>query len=188
MTNQKKVKLKKPENLKRKPQNELDARCLAMKRRRRVHAEITVGQAVSNAAEQYDRADRLVPGGSGDIIIPMAKHPAFDESDRDEEPDPLGQLPPSPPPHDANITGEVFAFGLNEGFHAGRRQREEEDWRNRYPAMFPVFLACQQRTNNWSNVDTRFKDWKGPCNCTGTIRTFDVLDLTYKVEDVSMFP
>ncbi|EGF98080.1 uncharacterized protein MELLADRAFT_96185 [Melampsora larici-populina 98AG31] len=174
----KKIKLSKPEKLKRKPQNALDARCLAMKRRSRVHAENTVGQAVSNAAERYDRMEHPIPGGSGDHIIPLYDLAALDDSDRDEQPYPHGPLHPTPPPHDVNLTGEAFALALNDGFYAGRRQLEEEQWRAQYPAMFPVFMACQQRTNNWSKVDTRFKDWKERCNCTGTLRTFDVLDLT----------
>ncbi|KAH9811811.1 hypothetical protein DFH28DRAFT_931486 [Melampsora americana] len=185
MTNQKKIKLAKPENLKRKPQNELDARCLAMKRRSRVHAEMTVGQAVSNAAETYDRHEQPIPGGTGEIIMPLDHFTTAGRDDQDEQPYPHGQSHASPPPHDGNltnvdITGYSFALNLNDGFYAGRRQLEEEQWQTRYPAMFPVFMACQERTNNWSKADTRFKDWKERCNCTGTLRTFDVLDLTFR--------
>ncbi|KAH9822355.1 hypothetical protein DFH28DRAFT_1119308 [Melampsora americana] len=102
---------------------------------------MTVGQAVSNAAETYNRHEQTVPGGTGEIIMPLDHLPTLGENDQDEQPYPHRQSHAIPPPHDGNltnvdITGYSFAFNLNDGFYAERQQLEEEQWQARYHAMF----------------------------------------------------
>lgn len=181
MTNQKKFKPRKTETLMRKAVTPLDARCLAMKRRARENAEITVGKAVSAAAEAYDR------------VMCGQDHPGYNPEEGAwedlETEDPLEQpgrdnsKTPTPVPPSANAIGTQYAYGLNQGFYSGRRQLEESQWRTQYPAMFPVFLTCQQKTANWSNPASSSTDWKAPCNCTGSPRTLDVLDLWGELDD-----
>ncbi|KAH9822566.1 hypothetical protein DFH28DRAFT_1181288 [Melampsora americana] len=183
MTHQKKIKPQKLENLKRKPLNALDARCLALKRVARNHAQNTVGQSVAKAAELHDQAILGLPSGSenmGDPIdIPGANGIQPDDVANDNSEVEVDMTTPSTP-HTTEFVAEAYAHGLNSGFYAGRRQQEEQQWRNRFPAMFPVFLACQEKTSNWSDDATHVKDWKEPCNCSGSLRTFDVLDLMYR--------
>jgi hypothetical protein len=105
----------------------------------------------------------------------------WDDSDQDKGVEGDTGDPPDVDISTLDATGETYAFGLNNGFYVGRRHEEEEQWRNRFPAMFPVFLACQQKTGDWSKADTHCKDWKEPCNCSGVLHTFDVLDLMCKV-------
>ncbi|KAH9807138.1 hypothetical protein DFH28DRAFT_1089984 [Melampsora americana] len=144
MTHQKKIKPQKLENLKRKPQNALDAHCLALKRVAQNHAQNTVGQSVAKAAESHDEAILGLPSGSENMGDPI------------DIPVEVDMTKPSTP-HTTKFVAEAYAHGLNSGFYAGRRQQEEQQWRNCFPAMFP--------------------DWKEPCNCSGSLCTFDVLDL-----------
>lgn len=182
MKNQRTNKLRKPEKLQRKAQNSLDAGCLAMKRVARIHAEMTVGQAVSSAAESYDCVKHHLPGGPADIGLQLNEALPLDNDYWDHQPI-TGDHIQHPGPH-SDVQGKAYADSLNHGFYAGRRQREEEQWKHRYPAMFPVFLACKQRTVNWSEPDTHCKDWKEQCACSGLLRTLDVLDLMCKLEYV----
>jgi hypothetical protein len=176
MANQKKFKPRKPEQLKRKAQNPLDERILEMKRKSRKQAELTVGDAVAAAAEAYDRGQHG-DANAGNLAnwLPMQDDEWEDvEENVDVHPD--NNARNSPTPVVPNMQ-EQYAYGLNKGFYAGRQQAEEEQWRNRFPAMFPEFLLCQQRTSNWSKPDTYCTDWKEPCNCASPLRTLDVLDL-----------
>ncbi|KAH9816561.1 hypothetical protein DFH28DRAFT_1081847 [Melampsora americana] len=95
----------------------------------------------------------------GQQVMPIEDQQQLDNSDRDNEGD-----PGDPPEVDISTpdgTGESYAFGLNNGFY--------------------------QKTGAWSNADTHCKDWKEPCNCSGVLCTFNVLDLMCPVENVFMF-
>ncbi|KAH9808290.1 hypothetical protein DFH28DRAFT_899186 [Melampsora americana] len=192
MTNQRKIKPRPLENLNRRPQNPLDARILAMKRCAREHAENTVGNDVLAAADSYERRLRNHPNAPGvEMLVPPENVADNAVVNGEQGPDEtlLQQfLPHSPVSNhdnwrpDPSEDNEVvhFANSLNVGFYAGRRQTEESNWRSRFPAMFPVFLSCQQLTGNWSHVAHDI-DWKEPCNCPGSYRTVDVLDLILRL-------
>lgn len=185
MSNQKKIKPKKKDNLKRRPQNLLDARVLAMKCRAKEHAERTVGEAVSAAAVAYDfqapLPDHPEAAREGEGILDDDNEQANYDHDHDSVDRNNVDIAPYA------IGREVlaqYAHGINMGFWSGRRQQEEMEWRHRYPAMFPVFVECQHKTANWSN-ELSNSDLKEPCSCSGSVRTLDVLDLNCKFRCLS---
>jgi hypothetical protein len=160
-----------------------------MKRRAREHAENTVGKDVLAAAETYEQI--LIHGSNAPgVDIPpspanSAKEGVLGPRETQADDDESQHCEPHSPGineddwgQDVNkvIDATGFAYGLNTGFYAGRREMEEKNWRSRFPAMFPVFLSCQQRSGNWSNCAHDI-DWKEECHCVGSYRTLDVLDL-----------
>lgn len=158
----KKTKRGKAENLNRRPVTKLDARCLEWKRRSRARAEAGPSAAALAAA-----AGNLGPSVQANAL-------SFE----------TGERPPSPTPDPFDIDPPVpnadlfeYSQAMNQGFDAGRRQREEENWQLKHASMFPVFLACKVKTKNWADPDLAMNDWKPACNCSAEARTLDVLDI-----------
>lgn len=170
MPTKKKLRTRGIDSLNRQPINTLDARVLAMKRRARSSAMATndteLPRAVQGDGPQPPPNAPLPMLSDDEDDVPMH---SFDEPLVNAHEDPAAD-PPVPGLDD-------LGAGLNDGFYSGRRQHEESQWRTRYPAMFPAFLKGQQKTRDWSNPETFNIDFKAACNCTGSPRTLDVLDL-----------
>lgn len=158
MAHQKKHRRWRPEKLTRKPQNELDARVLALKQRSREQATQSLGTAFFEDGPYVGEPSNSNQHGAPDITKLFDFLPVGPASDVGE--------------HALKITNHY-----NEGFDRGRRHREEEAWQKKLPAMFPVFLECKHKTKTWSSFDTSLKDWKVPCTCADPLRTLDVLDI-----------
>ncbi|KAH9808461.1 hypothetical protein DFH28DRAFT_909511 [Melampsora americana] len=171
------------ERLTRKPQNDLDARVLSMKIKACQKALKRNGAAALPAP----------PSGSGNVTmdhVPFVGNIPMDqdtEDDDEEAVQPVAPLEdPTRDPPDPRLDGyDNIAQDPNRGFYSGRRAHEEVQWRTRHPAMFPIFLKMQQLTKDWSNPQTFNYDHKKDCNCQGTPRTLDVLDLCTPDQPVS---
>lgn len=140
----------KSENLNRQPRNSLHAQCLAWKRQSRAEAERTTGASLLRDFALFGQGE----GPSGEFEGPI-------EDDREEG----EQLIDHFTPHNAGPAINNLGQNINLGFEAGRRQREEEQWKDKHPSMFPVFLLCKHKTKDWADPMLATKDWLELCDC-----------------------
>ncbi|KAH9821719.1 hypothetical protein DFH28DRAFT_882717 [Melampsora americana] len=173
MTNQRK------KNLSRRPQNPLDAHILAMKRRAWKHAKGTVGNDVLAAAETYEQALIHGPNAPGVDIPPSPANSAEEGEVAPQDPEAEDQERQHFKPHYPGINKDGWGQDVSKVIDATEKWKKK-NWRSRFPAMFPVFLSCQQMSGNWSHCAHNI-DWKDECNCVGLNHTLDVRDLICEV-------
>ncbi|EGG11263.1 uncharacterized protein MELLADRAFT_92224 [Melampsora larici-populina 98AG31] len=176
MANKKKDRPRTFESLNRRPQNPLDARVLALKRKAREQTLQRHGQEPLGPPQ--------VPVNTTPIADPTQVLDDEDNNDPNDEMDDHMNAPPLDPsmdPPEVVLVDDDAIHALNRGFYSGRRAHEEVQWQKRHPAMFQAYLQLQRLTRDWSN-QLFDHDFEKTCQCQGTPRTLDVLDLFFRCQ------